>query len=304
MSWLLFAFSGPLLWAVSFHIDKYLVERYFKKSPVAILMVFTALIGLVMLPFIWWFRPQVLSLPWSNTLVMMASGILYMAAMLFYLHALQSEEASIVAPLFQISPLFGYLLAYLVLGEILTHTQMAGAALIVFGALTLTIRPGVRRSKKIKKSLVLWMLACTFALALSSVIFKFFAVQDEYWMTTFWTYVGHAIFGVGILCVPSYWRQLVALMRKNTRAVLQVNAANELINLGGGLGVSYATILAPVSLVQAISSTTILFVFLFGILLTIFLPKFAKEDLSRKNLLLKGAAAVLITIGVIVINKT
>ena len=34
MMWLLFAFSGPLLWAVSTHLDKYLVERYFKDSSV------------------------------------------------------------------------------------------------------------------------------------------------------------------------------------------------------------------------------------------------------------------------------
>jgi hypothetical protein len=28
MSWLAFAFSGPILWAISTHIDKYLVEKY------------------------------------------------------------------------------------------------------------------------------------------------------------------------------------------------------------------------------------------------------------------------------------
>ena len=37
--------------------------------------------------------------------------------MLFYLRALQSEEASVVAPFFQAGPLFGYVLAYFVLGE-------------------------------------------------------------------------------------------------------------------------------------------------------------------------------------------
>jgi hypothetical protein len=49
--WLLFAFSGPVLWAISTHIDKYLVEKYFRHSSVAVLLVFTSLIGVVMLPF-------------------------------------------------------------------------------------------------------------------------------------------------------------------------------------------------------------------------------------------------------------
>ena len=48
---------------------------------------------------------------------MTLSGILYMGAMLLYLQSLQGEEASVVAPFFQAGPLFGYVLAYLVLGE-------------------------------------------------------------------------------------------------------------------------------------------------------------------------------------------
>ncbi len=109
--WLLFAFSGPVLWAISTHIDKYLVEKYFRHSSVAVLLVFTSLIGIVMLPFIWYYRPHVLDLPAVSIAVIMASGILYIGSMLFYLQALQTEEASAVAPLFQASPLFGYLLA-------------------------------------------------------------------------------------------------------------------------------------------------------------------------------------------------
>src|SRR6266567_1840159 len=60
--WLVFAFSGPVLWAVSIHLDKYLVSRYFAQSSVAVLLVFTALAGLLLLPPIWFFRPAVIDL--------------------------------------------------------------------------------------------------------------------------------------------------------------------------------------------------------------------------------------------------
>ena len=52
MSWLIFAFSGPVLWAISTHLDKYLVERYFKHSDVVLLLLFTAFMGIAVLPFI------------------------------------------------------------------------------------------------------------------------------------------------------------------------------------------------------------------------------------------------------------
>ncbi|MCL5733783.1 MAG: DMT family transporter [Patescibacteria group bacterium] len=302
MPWLIFAFSGPVLWAASTHIDKYLVEKYFKYGSVAVLMVFTAIIGLLLLPFIWWFKPQVLNLPFSSILVMALSGILYMAAILFYLQALQTEEASAVAPFYQAAPLFAYALAYIVLGETLSRIQIFGGLLIVGGAVLLSVRFG-GQLKRIRWRLIILMLSCAFVLALSSVIFKFFAIRDDFWNTTFWTYVGEAVFGVFILAIPSYFRQFIKMLKSNTSAVLGVNGANELINLGGSLGVRYAIILAPLSLVQAISSTTTLFVFVFGIFLTIFFPSLAKEDLSVKSLAQKGFAALIIALGVILISQ-
>ena len=64
-----------------------------------------------------------------------------------------------------------------------------------------------------KPRLVLLMLAATFVLALSSVVFKFFAVHDEFWSTTFWTFVGEGLFGAAILAVPRYRQQFVRLFR-------------------------------------------------------------------------------------------
>ena len=59
-----------------------------------------------------------LALPWLATGVMTVSGILYMGAMLFYLRAIQSEEASVVAPLFQANTLFTFALGWLFLHEV------------------------------------------------------------------------------------------------------------------------------------------------------------------------------------------
>jgi hypothetical protein len=149
---------------------------------------------------------------------------------------------------------------------------------------------------------VLLMLAATFVLSLSGVLFKFFAVRDDYWTTTFWNTAGEAVFGLAILLAPHYRRQFMALFRKHPGPVIGVNAANELINLGGGLGVRYAMLLAPVALVSAISATTTLFVFAFGILLTLFLPRLGREDLSARNLLQKAMGAALITAGVVLVE--
>lgn len=291
-----------MLWAISVHLDKYLVERFFKASDVAVLLIFTALIGILLLPFIWYYEPSVLSPSAGSIALIMLAGILYMTAMLLYLQALQSEEASVVAPFFQAGPLFGYVLAYFVLGETLSPRQMAGGALIIIGALIVSIRFG-QNMRMFKARLALLMLACGFVMALSSLIFKVFAIRVEFWTTTFWMFVGEGIFGVALLMIPSYRRQFIGLLRANTAALLSINASNELINLGGGLGNRYALLFAPLSIVQAIGSTTTLFVFAFGIVLSVFFPGLGREDLSGRELAQKGMAAVMVAIGVTLVTR-
>lgn len=298
MQWLLFAILGPLSWAVSTHIDKYLVDKYFHDSDTAVLMVFTAVLGLLALPVIWYFVPGVLELSAPAMIVMTISGILYMGAMLFYLRAIQSDAASAVAPLFQLSTIFTLLLAYVFLDEDLGASQLLGLALIVVGALAASTEGSTFR-QQFKLRLLILMTAATFTVALSSVLFKYFAVEDTFWGTTFWTFVGEGIFGAGVVVIPHYRRQFMMLFRQSPGAIVGINAANELINLGGGLGVRFASLLAPVALVSAVSSTTTLFVFAIGVLLTLFFPRLGSEDLSARHLARKAIAAVLVTAGVL-----
>jgi uncharacterized membrane protein len=302
MSWLFFAFSGPVLWAISVHFDKYLVERFFKDSNVAVLLLFTAFIGVLLLPFIWFYEPGVIDHDLGSIALMILSGILYLSAMLLYLRALQSEEASVVAPFFQAGPLFGYVLAYFVLGETLTPRQMMGGVLIIVGALIVSLRFG-QSAKMFKVRLAAQMLTCGFIIALSGLIFKMFALKVEFWTTIFWMFVGEAIFGAGLLLIPAYRRQFMMLLRQNTVALLAINGSNEIINLSGSLGSRYALLFAPLSIVQAIGSTTTLFVFAFGIVLSMFFPGLARENLAARELLQKGAAAVLVAIGVALVTR-
>ena len=302
MSWLFFAFSGPVLWAVSTHFDKYLVERYFKDADVIVLLIFTALMGLVLMPIIAWFNPDVFRGGATSIVLMTLSGLLYMTGITFYLRALQSHEASMVAPFFQSSPLFGYILAYLVLGETLTGRQLIGGALIVFGVLSVSIGSGHRR-ERFRWQLAALMLCAGFVLSLSTLIFKAFAIKDEFWATTFWMFAGEALFGAGFLCIGRYRRQFLHLLRSNGGALLAINASNELINLGGGLANRYALIFAPMALVQAIGSTTTLFVFAIGVLLTLLLPKVSRESLSPREFAQKGIAALLVAAGVALVSR-
>jgi len=112
MPWLIFVLAARMLWAMSAHIDKYLIDRCFRRGSVAVLLVFTAVTSLLLALAIWLPRPDTFALPLSSAVLIVGSGALLMGAMYFYLEALQTEEASAVAPWFQAAPLFGDALGY------------------------------------------------------------------------------------------------------------------------------------------------------------------------------------------------
>ena len=71
-TWLLFAFSGPVLWAASMHIDKYLVDKYFQTTSTSVLMVFNSVVDLLALPVICYFVPEVFAVSAFAAAVMVA----------------------------------------------------------------------------------------------------------------------------------------------------------------------------------------------------------------------------------------
>jgi drug/metabolite transporter (DMT)-like permease len=119
---------------------------------------------------------------------------------------------------------------------------------------------------------------------------------------TFWNFAGEALFGAVMLAIPRVRRDFLGMFKKSPGAVIGINAATELINLGGGLAMRYASLLGPVSLVQAIGGTTSFFVFAFGVILSLFFPKLGRESLSRESLVQKGVAVILIVAGVMLIG--
>ena len=144
MNWFFIALAAPALWAISNHFDKYLLAKYIKQGGTGALIIFSSLIGLVIAGLIVAFDTSVLSIPFGHALLLILGGVIYILAILLYLYALHRDETSIVVPLWQLIPVFSYVLAYFVLGERLTSIQIMGSLLIIAGSvlISLELKPG------------------------------------------------------------------------------------------------------------------------------------------------------------------
>jgi hypothetical protein len=134
--------------------------------------------------------------------------------------------------------------------------------------------------------------------ALSGVLFKKLALVDSFWTSIFWQYVGLTTFGILVLIFYKKFRQDFIMMVTTPRLkILSLNIISEILYIIGGLANNFALFIAPVALVFVVNSYQSLFVFIGGVLFTIFIPSFASEKLSREHFLHKLISIIIILIG-------
>ena len=303
MNWFLIALSAPALWAVSNHIDKYLLKKYFNHQGIGALIIFSGLIYLFILPIFLLFSTNVFEVPGYYILLLIATGILEVIGFLVYLYALEKDEASVVAPLFQIMPVLAYIFGYFLLGETLTEIQIGGSLLIIMGAIILSLDL-TQIKMRFKTAVFFLVFLASLIFALDTAIFKVVALEENYWATIFWSSFGDSIMGLFFLCfVGNYRNQFLYLFKTSATAIIGINVFNEIITLIGQLLVRYAILLAPLALVQTIGGFQPLFVFFFGVMLVLFFPGLGiTEDLSKRTIIQKFLAMIVMLIGTYIIN--
>ncbi len=227
---------------------------------------------------------------------------MYVIGLLPYLYALKKDQVSIVMPLYQLIPVFSYLLALIFLNEQLNGLEIMASLLIISGAIFISID----LDNKIKrfKLKVFWLMALSsFLVALNGLVFKYFAIKTTFWTTSFWEYIGLAAFAfILLIFVKSYRRQFFNILKQNRTAVLTLNGINEVINIIAKIVMNFATILTPLALAWVINGFQPFFVLVFGILLAIFFPKITDETLIKKHLIQKIISISIMFIGVYLLS--
>ena len=304
MNWFLIALIGPILWAAVNHIDKYLLSNSFKGSNVGALMLFSTLAGAIILPVLYFINNDIFNLSILNILILIIVGIMSGLAIMPYMYALDGDEASIVVPLFQFAPIWGYFLAFIILGETLSWVQIIGCLFIIFGSIIITIEEDIDEKIKFKKRTIWLMLLSTILIASQETLFKFVAVDTGFVISNFWEQIGLLLMGITLFVFFRKYRvNFIHLLKTQGKKILSLNMSNEFITIIGNLATNFALILAPVVLVLTVNSFQPLFVFLFGVIFTVMFPKFCNEKLSKKHMVQKIIAILVMIIGTLLINR-
>ena len=202
--------------------------------------------------------------------------------------------------MFQLIPVFSYIFGLVLFGENLTIRQIIGSIIIVLSAITISFDFNEKNNRKKFKALLLMTLS-SLCYSIYFILFDIGIRNSSYYSCAFWYQIGFLIMGVVLLSLKSFRLPFVDAIKRNGKRYLILNTINEVMNLIANLLVNYANLIIPVALVTVLDGFQGAFVFILGVIGTLLLPKYVKEDLSKKVVAQKITCIILGIIGLTIL---
>lgn len=289
---------ASFLWAATSHIDKYLLCKIDNSATsIKTLMVFSTFVAGVVVSPIWLiinkFQVKIGIVP---LLITFLAAIIYVLSTYLYFKALEKNDASIIIVMFQLIPVFSYILGLIFFGESLSLNQIIGGLIIISSAIIISFD----FSEKSDKSKLMALIIMTISSILCSVYYILFEVamrNSSYNSVMFWYQIGLLVFGIVLLFLKDYRKDFVNMIKTNGKKFVSINVVNEGINLVAHFMVNFANLTIPLALANVLNGFQGAFVFLIGAIGMMILPKVFSEDLSKKVVLQKVGCIILGIVG-------
>jgi len=296
--WIITALAAAIISSIGNVFDSFLVSKKMPSLtsfliPMGVTQVLAACVLLVIFPF-----PN--TADFRHILITVGAAIINASSFLILLNSLRTNEVSRAIPIISVSPIFVALLSIPLLSATLGYWQWLAVIMTVAGAVLISIQPGRGGGKtRLHKSFFILLLAALMG-AIGGIGFKYGLEQISFWN----------VFGISGICTGSV---VLAYSLRKTNLMELKNLPQRtqkigLVTIDHLVGITSAIIafkamgLGPVSLVNAILNIRPVFVFIFSLVLSRFLPNIVNEPLQKKTALIKFTAIAIMTAGIVIIS--
>lgn len=276
-------------------LDKFLLTKRFPRP--AVLTFWTAVANLFGLFFIFW---GFTLYPGARLLILaLFSGVAFTIALQFYYVAMKTGEASHIGPLAGgIVPVASIILSYFVLGERLAGNQIMAVALLVIGALLISFEKSRRHSGM--HIGMLWAVCAGIFFGLAYVLSRAVYLEETFSTGFVWGRIGCFIAVIPFLFSRAVRRELFAKSGENKeqkKAGLILLGINKTLAALYFVGMNFAISLASATVVNALAGLQYAILFILIFIFSKTLPKFFKEQFTRKEIAQEISAILLIIVG-------
>ena len=292
---------ASFLGGITNHIDKFMINGVDESGKsVKTMLIFSSLIaGLVFTPVWLIFSKFSVSISIVSLISVFLAAAVYVLAAYFYFKALDNNDASIVVTMFQLIPVFSYIISLIFFKENLTIQQIIGSIIIILSAVIISFDFKEKNNKSKFIALLLMTLSSLF-FAIYYILFDVAIRNSPYNSCAFWYQVGLLLMGIILMCVKNYRNTFIKAIKTNGKTYFTLNMTNEGINLIANLLINFANLTIPIALANVLSGFQGAFVFILGVIGVKVLPKYFKEDLTKNIVLQKVSCIVLSVVGLIV----
>lgn len=299
---IIIAILASFLWAISNHVDKFLISNIDENtSNIKTLLVFSTLVAGIVITPLWIILSKFnLTISIISLISVFAATLCFCIANTLYFIALDKNDTSIIAVMFQLIPVFSYILAFILFDESLTIKQTSGSIIIIISAIIIAIDFKEKNNHDKFECLIFMTLSSLFY-AIYYITFDIAIRDSSYYSCAFWFQIGLLIIGIIFISIKSFREPFIKAIKTNGSKYLTLNGLNESLNLIANLMVNYVNLTLPIALVNVLNGLQGIFVFILGVIGTIFLPKYFKEDLSKGVVIQKVISIILGIVGLIIL---
>ncbi len=296
MNWILIALSSYLIMAIVFLVDKYLLTGPLPSPKVYVFFVgVLGLLFLAFIPFVGFYFPGLF-----QVFLAFLSGTSFILGLFWFFKTVRLFEISRVVPAMGGAlPIFAFLLVYVFsLGrEKLSLLEFLAFFLLIIGGVLMTYQKGAKISlKSIQGSVV-----AAFFLALSFVLAKYVYMEQPFWSGFIWIRIGSGLAVLFFLFFSSELKREIFKIKKSfQKETAGIFLTNQVMGASASILQHWAIALAPlasVPIINALQGVQYIFLLIFTVLLSLKSPQILKEEISKKIILQKIVAILLIGAG-------
>ena len=302
MIWLLVAIFAYFILAIASLFDKYLLGGSLSNPKIyAFYVGILGSLAFLLIPLGFFIFPGNFFL----LVFALLAGSCQILGIYFYFESLKKFEPSRVIPAIGgMQPLFSFGMTWFFGGgkEILDAWQIIGFFLMVAGSVIIVYEQKAFGLKSLRFAVLAAFLFAV-ALVLSKFVYLAMSFVSGFLMISFGSVSTSLMFLVSKEVRKEAFKGLGLAKNKKTAALFFANQA------GGALAFilqSFAVSLAPLALVaviNALAGVQYVFVFLFSLLLSLYFPKIIREKISKKIILQKSFAIILIAFGLAILAQ-
>ena len=204
-----------------------------------------------------------------------------------------------VVIMFQLIPVFSYIISLIFFKENLTIPQMIGSIIIILSAMIISFDFKEKNNGKKTKAVII-MAVSSLLFAIYFILFDVAIRNSSYNSCIFWYQIAIIFIGLFFISIKSFRNTFLNAVKANGKKYFSLNILNEVISIIANSLVNWANLIIPIALANVLNGFQGAFVFILGVIGVKLLPKYFKEDLNKEIVLQKVSSIVLSVIGLII----